>query len=120
MKPDLVIIRVPSEEGDDSPVVLAEFDFIDGQLAAEGRTFRVAGDDWYFETQFDHLILAQKIEGGSTHAVRIVIKHQFDAIETLVYDIDHEELQAVVEHLVPEYEQTMASAEALALLGQSI
>ena len=120
MKPDLVIIRVPSEEGDASPVILAEFDFVDGQLAAEGRTFRVAEDDWYFETQFDHLILAQRVEGGSTHAVRIVIKNQFDAVETFVYDIDREELQAIVEHLIPEYEQSMASAEALAMLSKSI
>ena len=120
MKPDLVIIRIPSEEGDVSPVILAQFEFKDGQLEGEGRVFHVGPDDWYSQTQFDHLILAQACEGGSTHAVRIVIKHQFDAVDTLVHEIDHEELQAIVNHLIPEYEQSMASVEALSALSKSI
>lgn len=66
-KPNLIIFRVPAEDG----TIEGSRDFVevaitDGKLATEGRRFTIDDPtDSYNNLDYDNIVLAEKLPGGS-------------------------------------------------------
>jgi hypothetical protein len=65
-RPDIAIFRIPP--ADDEPNAFVELDIAaDGFVADEGHIFSVYPGDTYNDLTFSDIVLAKRIDGGSTN-----------------------------------------------------
>jgi len=65
---EITLTMVPAKR--DPTIMMWEVD-----LAQTGKVFYMRDeDDWYNQSAFDHVIIAQPMEGGSTHPIRFVVE----------------------------------------------
>jgi hypothetical protein len=103
MKPDLAIIRVPSEPGESSVVLVAVNIDEDGYIEGEGEFFTVPEGDSYNEIDFDNIVIAQRHDMGSINPIRYHLGAE-DTQVMKVCELTGGELRDIVRYLVEQYE----------------
>jgi hypothetical protein len=97
MNPNLIIFRVPDEEGQPHFVQL---DYDNGSLAENGKIFTVHPGDSYLEMGFGHVVLAEKTEGGSHDITRFIITEPDDVTPAVIHSLDYPVLLHFVQIMV--------------------
>lgn len=109
--PNLIIFRVPDDAGN----VIDSRDFVevaivDGKLVTEGRRFTVDNPlDSYHNLEYDHIVLAEKIPGGSISLRTFQIA---DGEERAFVCAMGDALPPIVEELIKTYEDSERSRNA--------
>lgn len=101
-KPNLAIFRVPDDEdGLKTFIQIAIKE--NGTISSEGRLFGIDDpNDSYNEMDFDHIVLAEEVDGGSIDLARFQIADKDK--RALVFAIDSVELAVIIHSLLKEYD----------------
>ena len=101
MKPNLIIFRLPDEDGDMQFVELA---YEDGKLATKGAQFSVLPEDKnYRSMRFDHIVIASRIPGGSHDLSRYAIDDDVEHRPAVINEMGYDQLSTIVDHLIKEH-----------------
>ncbi len=98
-QPNLIIFRVPDEDGD---MVFVEVPYLDGKLHENGTKFILnSAEDTYLTMGFNHVVLARTTAEGSLDLAKCsLVNGEEDAV---VHTIQYGDLKRIVEELVRVY-----------------
>lgn len=93
----LAIFRAPLDRRDfDGEDVFVELEFDENGLAVEGEVFTTGNEDSSYRLMgFDHIVISERIEGGSQDIARFQLKRN-DGQPAVIHEMDHYDLEMAV------------------------
>lgn len=100
----LAIFRAPLDKDNFDQDVFVELEFDENSVADSGRCFTTGNvDSSYRLMGFDHIVFAERIEGGSCDIIRMQLRDPNEQ-PAVIHELDHTELETIVLHMWNEYE----------------
>lgn len=107
---DMIIFRVPPPEGE-SGMFFVKIDYHEGMPDDEGRIFSVGEGSTYNIMEWNHVVVAKAVEGGSQDLGWFLISDDDGGPQT-IHEMDADDMIALIIELMDNYVPNLDDIEA--------